>query len=114
MDIKQTHQISFDYSGKHYTLEYTRDSVKMMEAMGFSIEDFGDKPATRIEQLWAGSFLANHRKVSNSVVKDLYDKMKDKEALVTKLVEMYNYTLSSLMPDKDEDESGNVEWTASL
>lgn len=114
MDIKQAHQINFEYNGKKYCLEYTRETVKMMEAMEFSIDDFKDKPATRIEQLWMGAFLANHRKTSNTVIKDLYDKMKDKEALVTKLIELYNDTLSTLMPDKDEDSEGNVEWTASL
>ena len=114
MDIKQSNQINFEYNGKKYCLEYTRESVKMMEAMGFSIEDFADKPATRIEQIWAGAFLANHKKTSNTVIKELYDKMKNKEALVTKLAEMYNNTLSSLMPDKDDDDEGNVDWTASL
>ena len=65
-DIKKVNQINFDYNGKHYCLEYTRDTVKQMEAMGFSINDIGDKPATRIEQLWAGAFLANCHKTSQT------------------------------------------------
>ena len=114
MDIKPVNQINFDYNGKHYCLEYTRDTVKMMEAGGFTINDIGDKPATRIEQLWAGAFLANHRKVSNTVVKELYSKMKDKDGLLKKLGEMYNNTMKYLLPDDDEDDEGNVEWTATL
>ncbi len=43
-------------------------------------------------------------------MKELYGKMKDKETLVTTLLDMYNATLSNLMPD--EDDEGNVEWTA--
>lgn len=105
-------QINFDYNGRHYCLEYTRDSIKQMEAAGFSVSDLGDKPATRIEQLWAGAFLANERRTSQNVIKELYDKMKDKEALLKKLLEMYQATLNYLMPD--EDNSGNVEWTATL
>ena len=32
-------QISFDYEGKTYTLEYTRNSVRQMERRGFVPED---------------------------------------------------------------------------
>lgn len=113
MDIKPVNQINFDYNGKHYCLEYTRETVKQLEAAGFTISDIDDKPATRIEQLWAGAFLANHRKTSSTIVRELYGKMKDKESLLRKLAEMYNATLQYLMPD-DEDDEGNVEWTASL
>lgn len=113
-DIKTANQINFDYNGKHYCLEYTPDSVKQMEASGFNINDLGDKPATRIEQLWQGAFLANHRRnTSNTVIKELYGKMKDKELLLQKLSEMYNNALKYLLPD-DEDDEGNVEWTATL
>lgn len=110
MSNGNVNQINFDYNSKHYCLEYTPDSIKQMEAAGFSINDFGDKPQTRVEQLWAGAFLAHNRKASTTVMKELYSKMKDKESLVTTLLEMYNATLSNLMPD--EDDEGNVEWTA--
>ena len=110
----QPNQINFDYNGKHYCLEYTPDTVKQMEASGFTLNDMGDKPATRIEQLWAGAFLANNRKTSATVIKELYKKMTDKEGLVAALAEMYNNTLNYLIPDKDEDDEGNVQWTATL
>lgn len=113
-DINRVNQINFDYMGKHYCLEFNRETVKIMEASGFSISDLSEKPATRIEQLWAGAFLANHRRVSNSVIKTLYGKMKDKEELLKKLTEMYNNTLNYLLPDAEEDDEGNVEWTATL
>lgn len=114
MDNKPVNQINFDYNGKHYCLEYTPETIKQMEAAGFSMNDFYDKPATRIEQLWAGAFLANCRKnTSANVIKQLYDKMKDKEALLEKLIDMYSNTLNYLMPDEDDDE-GNVEWTVTL
>ena len=111
-DIKQVNQINFDYNGKHYCLAYTRDTVKQMEASGFNINDLGDKPATRIEQLWQGAFLANHRRTSNTIVKELYGKMNDKETLLQNLIEMYKNTLNYLLPD--EDDEGNVGWTATI
>lgn len=111
-DIQKANMIEFEYNDKHYCLEYTPDSIKQMEANGFSINDIGDKPATRIEQLWQGAFLANHRRVSNTVVTELFRKMKNREALLRKLTEMYNGALEYLLPD--EDNEGNVDWTATL
>ena len=34
-DIKTANCINFDYNGKHYCLEYSREAVKRMEAAGF-------------------------------------------------------------------------------
>ena len=112
VEMKRANQINFDYNDKHYCLEYTPDAIKQMENAGFVLSEIGEKPATRIEQLWAGAFLANHRKVSSSVIKELYGKMKNKEELLKKLTEMYNSALSYLMPDESEDDEGNVDWTA--
>lgn len=112
-DIQKVNQINFEYNDKHYCLEYTPESIKQMEASGFNINDMGDKPATRIEQLWAGAFLANHRRnTSNTVIKEIYKKMKDKDKLLQKLSEMYNAALNYLLPD--EDDEGNVDWTATM
>ena len=112
MADNKLNQINFDYNGKHYCLEYTLETIKQMEAAGFNINDVGDRPATRIEQLWAGAFLANNRKTSQNIIKELYGKMKDKEKLFQTLTEMYQNTLSNLLPD--EEDEGNVEWTATL
>lgn len=108
-------KIEFDYNDRHYCLEYTPATIKIMEASGFSMSDFTEKPQTRIEQLWFGAFLAHERNVSDTVKKALYDEMKSKKLLTT-LVTMYNNVLSNLLPDvddADEDEYvGNVKWTA--
>ena len=112
-DIKKANQINFDYNGKAYCLEYTPDSIKRMESSGFNIGEIGDMPATRIEQLVSGAFLAHHRKsVNDGVPMKIYRVLKNKEEFVKKLVEMYNATMEYLLPD--EDDEGNVEWTATL
>lgn len=100
MDMK------FTYNDKEYCLEYTRETIKQMEAAGFKTSDIGELPATRIEQLWAGAFLAHERMVSNTVIEKMYKQMKNKEQLLQKLTEMYNSALTYLM-----DNEGNVEWT---
>lgn len=114
MDIKPVNQINFDYNGKHYCLEYTRETVKMMEAGGFDPGMVGSRPALSLEQMWAGAFLANHRSTSNTVIRKLYDQMKNKSKLFETLKEMIAETYESLMPDDSEDDQGNVEWTATL
>ena len=112
-DIQNANQINFEYKGKAYCLEYTRETVKSMESAGFRVNEMGDMPATRIEQLWTGAFLAHHRKaVGDGNVMDIYKAIKDKKGILKKLVEMYNSTLEYLLPD--EDDEGNVEWTATL
>jgi len=105
-------RIDFDYNGKHYCLEYTPATIKIMEANGFNINDLADKPQTRIEQLWSGAFLAHERNVSETVKKNLYDEMKSKK-LLNALCTMYNNVLSNLLPDDDDDDEyvGNVPWT---
>lgn len=115
--MANVNQINFDYNGKHYCLEYTPATIKMMEASGFTMNDFIDKPQTRIEQLWDGAFLAHERNISATVRKQLYDEMKSKK-LLTALATMYNNVLSNLLPDVGEDDEdeyvGNVNWTATL
>ena len=37
-------KIEFDYEGKHYTLEYNRNSVALMERQGFVVDEFAKKP----------------------------------------------------------------------
>ena len=112
-DIKTVNQINFDYNGKHYCLEYTRESVKRMEAAGFKPGESGATPLIELDMLWAGAFYKNHRKESSSVMEKLLDKMKDKEKLLEALRTMVAETYNSLL-DNDEDDEGNVDWTATL
>lgn len=114
MDIKPVNQINFDYNGKHYCLEYTRETVKMMEAAGFKPSDATEKPILALEQMWAGAFLANHRKTSSTVISKLLDEMKNRTKLRETLMAMIAETYESLMPEEDEEDQGNVDWTATM
>lgn len=112
-DIKHVNQINFDYNGKHYCLEYTRESVKRMEAAGFRPGESGSTPLMELDMLWAGAFYKNHRKESSNVIEKLLDKMKDKDKLLDALRTMVAETYNSLL-DSEEDDEGNVDWTATL
>lgn len=105
-------QITFNYEGKDYTLEFTLKTVKQMERSGFIAEDFLQKPATYLPELFAGAFLAHHSNVKRSLIDEIYSKLTDKQGLITALTEMYNEPIQALMDDPDDGNKGNVTWTA--
>jgi hypothetical protein len=47
-------QITFEFEGKNYTLEFTRKSIETMERQGFVIGDIVDKPMLTLPALFAG------------------------------------------------------------
>ena len=101
-------QLTFNYNGKDYTLEFTRATVRMMEADGFVANDIESKPMTVLPDLFRGAFLAHHRFEKRPVIDEIYTHMTNKPLLIEKLAEMYNEPISSLL---DEPAEGNVEWT---
>lgn len=102
-------QITFEYEGKEYTLEYTRNSVRTMERRGFVAEDIVSKPMTMIPDLFAGAFLANHSSLKREKIDKIYEQMTGKQKLIEALTEMYNDTIESLLDT--ENEEGNANWT---
>jgi len=107
-------QISFEYDGKQYTLEFTRKSIEIMERQGFNINDITDKPMTTLPALFAGAFIAHHRFVKREIIDEIYSKLTNKQELLQKLAEMYNEPLEALMEDPDDNEGNAVNWEASF
>ena len=61
--------IEFDYEGEHYTLEFTRRTVKDMENEGFSLSAMRNRPMTMYPMLFAGAFkctTSGHRKTPST------------------------------------------------
>lgn len=104
-------QITFEFEGKEFTLEYTRKTIETMERQGFVASDIIEKPMSTLPALFAGAFLAHHRFVKREVIDRIYEKMINRQELIGKLAEMYNEPIESLMNDPEEDE-GNVTWGA--
>ena len=44
--------LTVKYDDKEYTLEFTRNSIKKMEAKGFEIDKVGSKPMTMLPALF--------------------------------------------------------------
>ena len=97
-------QIKLTYDDIPYTLEYTRDSVKRLEASGFRIDEFMEKPMTNLELAFAGAFIKNHPRVSQTTIDDIFASCKDKTGLVSQLAIMIEECYESLLSE------GNVTW----
>ena len=105
-------QLCFNYGGVEYTLEYTRKSVETMERQGFAVSDILEKPMTALPALFKGAFLAHHRWAKAEVIEEIFSKMTNKQELISKLTEMYQEPIVTLV-EEPEDNEGNLNWTAS-
>ena len=101
-------KITMTYGKTEYTLEYSRQSVKTMEAQGFVLDELTSKPVTMIPLLFSGAFIKNHRGMKRSVVEEIFDSLSDKNGLLEALMEMYAETLSALTESNESE--GNVTW----
>lgn len=104
-------QITFEYKGKEYTLEFTRRTVQEMERDGFNVNDIAEKPMSALPALFAGAFRAHHRFMKRELTDEIYQSMPNKEKLIEKLAEMYNEPIQTLLTEPEEAEK-KVDWTA--
>lgn len=89
---KKTKQIILEVGGVDYTLEYNRNSLKVMEAKGFSIADADRKIVTSIDMLVEGALWKNYPALTQEqltkVVDGIYDGY-DVAELTKHLMEMF-------------------------
>ena len=104
--------INFEYNGVPYVLEFTRETVSIMEKQGFNLDDIDNKPMTIIPTLFAGAFMANHKHTSKKIIEAIYSKLLNKQELIVRLAEMYREPIEAML-DENEDEEGNVDWGTS-
>lgn len=100
-------QINLDYKGKKYVLEYTRETVKIIEKLGFSFEKYSENMMTQIPIVFNGAFLKNHKFMKNEEIQEIYDNIKDKKGLLEALISMISDCYTSLL---DENNEGNATW----
>jgi hypothetical protein len=107
-------QIEFEYKGKKYCLEYTRETVKQMERENFVANDIVNKPMNTLPKLFAGAFKAHHKyDTKQKVIDEIFDSLTNKGALIEKLAEMYSEPMETLMDDCG-DEKNATAWDASF
>lgn len=106
-------KLNFEYKGKEYTLEYTRESVKQMQREGFVSQDIINKPMIALPMLFAGAFKAHHRyDVKQKDIDEIFAQFKNKEALVEKLAEMYSEPMETMLDDPTEGNA--IAWEANF
>jgi len=101
-------KITMKYSGKDYTLEFNRQSVKMIESQGFVAAELTQQPVTMIPLLFQGAFAKNHKGLKRATIDEIYEGIANKSELISALVEMYSETVSTLNGDSEDE--GNVSW----
>lgn len=108
-------QLNFEFEGKEYTLEFTRESIKQMEREGFVAGDVINKPMNTLPKLFAGAFKAHHRfDTKQKKIDEIFEKFKNKQALVEKLAEMYSEPMETLMDDEAIEEGNAIAWEANF
>lgn len=103
--------ITITYENRDYTLEYTRETVRVMEANGFIADELFVKPMLRLPELFFGAFAAHHRGLKKNVTDKIWQSLPKRDELVVALVDMYRDTVNTLTAQTDEDEAGNATWT---
>ena len=108
-------QLNFEFEGKEYTLEFTRESIKQLEREGFVAGEIVTKPMNTLPKLFAGAFKAHHRfDTKQKKIDEIFEKFKNKQALVEKLAEMYSEPMETLMDDEAIDEGNAITWEANF
>ncbi len=103
-------KLKLKINDKDYTLEMTRDSIKWLEAVGFSIEEFDKKPVTFYDLVWTSLFITNHKDVNPSLaikLMDAYKKSGKNPAKVVRFaIEEYQAFMNALadIDSKENDE----------
>lgn len=102
-------KLKLKINDKDYTLEMNRDTIKWLEANGFSIEDFDKKPVTYHDLLWYGLFLANHKDVNPNLALKLmetYSKEHKLSQVIKFAIEEYNafmFALADINSEKNDE-----------
>lgn len=102
-----------ELNGKDYTLELNRDSIKWLEANGFSIEEFDRKPVTFYDLLWTSLFLANHRDVNPNLAIKLMETYritgKDPAKVIKFAIEEYQSFMIALTDTNSMENEEDLE-----
>lgn len=103
-------KIELTYKDVNYTLEYSRASVKILEANGFKVDEFLEKPMTNIDLVFQGAFIKNHSKTPVAVINEILEGCPNKNELIVTLKKMIDETYESLLAEPVEGAAGNVTW----
>ncbi len=105
--------ISIEYKGEKYTLEYNRNSVKMLidkYGVNFDSESTLDT-VVHLPEFFSCAFAMHHPRMRITEINEILATVSNKTDLLGKLIEMIVETVNALLEDGEEKE-GNAVWTA--
>lgn len=103
-------QIILDYNDKEYILEYTRGSIRDMEANGFRVGEVGEKPATMVPLLIQGAFIKHNRFLKENEVEEIINSIPRKNELIAELTNMVIEAYTTLLDDNKEVDEKKASW----
>ena len=109
-------RITDEQNGRVYELDFSRESIVFAERNHFKLEDALEYPVTGMRDLFYYSFRKNHR----NVARDKTDKLIERwgggipEALVKRLIQLYQQAQSSNAIIVDEESEKNSGLTLEL
>lgn len=103
-------KINLTYNDVNYTLEFDRMTVKLLENVGFKMDEFTDKPMNNVELVFKVAFVKNHPKLQSNIIDEIFNKCPNKTELVATLGAMIKETYDSLLADPEEGSEGNATW----
>lgn len=107
--IEGAKPICFSYDGTDYTLEFNRSSVRLLESRyDFSIDDLERSKTSKLPDLFYCSFMWHHPDTKRSRADEIFAKMADKGALLTRLVTLFYKTVNETMGEPSKGEA--ISW----
>lgn len=103
-------KIEFEDNGEKYILEYSRDTIQILEQQGFSVNELTQKPMTMLPLAFQGLFYKNHKYVKKSYVDECYERFKDKKQLLETISGMLLEAYDTLTDDENVGDKGNIDW----
>lgn len=104
-------KINLEHNNIEYTLEYDRNSIKIIEANGFELDKFTTQPMSMIELAFAGAFIKHHKKIKQSIIDEIFESCPKKSDLIQTISTMITDCYNWLADEPDAGESkGNVSW----
>lgn len=109
-DKNEKTRIKFQYEGQDYVLEFTADSIKQMERNGFKFGKIDESILTAPEELFCGSFIANHRAVPRKRRLEIYKELAGEDESGSALSEVLGDMLSEAIEELNSHQ-GKVAWS---
>lgn len=98
-------KVVVESGGREYVLEFSRETVKRMEAQGFDVDSIASAPMTTIEALVVGAFEMHHQSMSRAARLQVWSDLGGKsgeDGLVAVLARLYMVPVNSLVADPTE------------